>query len=1130
LVLRLSAILGAVAALAIGLLPQAASAQPAAEVVSLQGRGDYRPAQATEWMPARVKLALEGGTFVRTVEAGSKMSLLLVDQTQLTLQGGSIAQVKGPDAAAPRRSIIEFNKGTGRFQTKTPTKDFAVRTPTGVAAIRGTEWLVQVDDDGRSAFTVVEGVIEISNEQGSLMIEPNEEGILEKGRAPSKRRVQNARERVQWVSSFRIDASNYRELGAQGSEPKPLEPALEAFRAGDIGAMRRHLLAGTEGEGSRPVDYFLLADIAIYFGRVDEAIEWLTRARTRFPEDGRADALLARTYLFADDFPRAREAAAAALAKHPERFESQLAAGEVARLDGDYSRANEAFVRATRIAPDDWRGWHALGQLRAERSDPKRARPVLERAERLSPRSAVVLGELGLLEANAYDLPRARETLGRALDAGPDDFVAWTSLGLARLKAGDTEGALESLLKATLLEPRFARAHIYLAVAYWRQGRAQDAFAELRTASVHDPRDPLPYHFRAMIEADLLQPGDALASAREAVARLPYVKSLDPIASNLRGSANLGAPMAQLGLEAWALKNAQDSFDPMWAASHLFLADRLSGKFTSNSELFQGFLADPLAFGASNRFQTLVSGAGQYGTLALRAANSSDARLVEPAANLNGLVDDGRLAYFAEGARIRTWQRETPDTASASSYTVGLGFKPSDDLGFFLYANRLLPESVSEATVQIFTTRTEIEGTVDRVDAGFHYRHGPEWQLWVKAGRGREDSRLRARDRVRTSGAFRDSDFSTTPERRDYGARILGRPIDKLEVSITAEAADWRSRDFLERDATLRASSASPRFLEEVTQEIRDKSRSVAVGARWHFSPELVAEIEADHTSYEKTNDIVVRRDFANQVTPLEDDHERKEWSPRAGVVFKPVAQLGLRAAYQEWLRPAAIASLKPSSTAGIVLDERYVLAGGRLERARVQAEWEPAPNLLFTAFADKQRVTNLYSSLIGVLNNRPDSSNLERLRNRSFNSLASLQLLEGFPALSKGTLEESGISLNALVTRQVSLFAEAVRAKSENTGPQFAGARWPFMPDSRYGLGGTFFSDARWFVAGKAIYRGERFTDEGNRNRLEPEWNGALQVYWETSSKRWSIEAIVTNLAAKSARESVGVAVNYRF
>jgi hypothetical protein len=248
------------------------------------------------------------------------------------------------------------------------------------------------------------------------------------------------------------------------------------------------------------------------------------------------------------------------------------------------------------------------------------------------------------------------------------------------------------------------------------------------------------------------------------------------------------------------------------------------------------------------------------------------------------------------------------------------------------------------------------------------------------------------------------------------------------------------------------------------------------------------------------------------------------------GAVVRPVNGLTLRAAWQEWLRPASIASLKPTSTAGIVLDDRYVLPGGRLEKGRVQVEWEALPTLLVTVFADRQEVENLYSSLAGVLNNRPETSNLERLRNRTFYPLASSHDLEGFPQMSAGELRESGLALNALATRHLALFAEGTWAKSENTGELHAGRLFPFTPRKRYSLGATWFSDTRWSLGAKATYRSERFSDEANLFPLIAEWSGSMQAYWESRDKRWSVEAMVLNIGAKSVDETVGIVLNLRF
>ncbi len=1112
-------------------IPWLALAQPAAEIVSIKGRGEHSRTPTAGWAPAKVQQKVDAGTWLRTLQ-DSKMALLLSDQTNTTIDSNSTLQLKQPEAGAPRRSIVDFQKGKGRFETKGAPRSVAVTTPTGLAAIRGTEWLVEVEDDGRSSFTVVDGEIELSNDLGTISVAANEQGILEKGKPPSKRRVQNARERVQWVSQFTVEPLDYAELRPGGAMAQRQGAVLDALRADDIGRAHR-LLSDAIGRDDPPVAYFLLADIALYRGNAREAVDWLKKAAARHPNEPRTQGLLARAYLFADDMQAAREAAATARAKFPDTLESHLYAGEVARLDGDARLAGAALRRATQIAPDDWRAWHALGQLHSERADPRRARRALDRADQLSPRNATVLGERGLLEANAYDLALARGTLASALEVQPDDFVAWTGLGVARIKSGDLAGALEALRKATLLEPRYARAHVYLAVVYWQQGRAQDALAELRTASAHDPKDPLPYQLASMIQSDLLRPGEAVAAAREAMARLRYTKSLDAIANNLRGGANLGTPLAQMGLESWALKNAQDSYDPLWAGSHLFLADRLSGKFVANSELMQGFLADPLAFGTSNRFQPLVLPQGHYGTVAWRGAQDSRSQLTEPLVNANGLFSEGRIAYFVEGVLLKMWPDDRSTADRASSVTAALGLRLRDDLGLFLYNNRLIPDSrVGYEGRSLFDPYRIIDGAANRFDAGLMYRWGPGTQLWVKGGHGSEDSRLVSRDvfTLGTFRSFRDSDFSTQPRRNDYAGRGTHRFANGTEVSVTAERATVRSIDFLERDALGRVNASGSRLLESVRQDIRDKSRSGEIALRTPASAALVAELQADHTRYEKTNDIVVRRDFAGQLVGLEDDHERTRWSPRAGVVWKPLAPLTLRAAWQRWLRPASIGSLKAPSTAGIVLDERYVLPGGHFERARGQAEWQATPAILVTAFADGQEIDNLYSSLIGVLNNRPDASNLERLRNRSFNALASLDRLEGFAELSKGELTERGFTVNALATRHVSLFAEGTWATSENTGTTHAGKQLAFLPKRRLALGATCFTDWRWSIAAKAVHRGERFADEANTIRMESGWSGAVQAYWETQDKRWSVELIVANIGAKSADESVGVAINYRF
>jgi hypothetical protein len=292
-----------------------------------------------------------------------------------------------------------------------------------------------------------------------------------------------------------------------------------------------------------------------------------------------------------------------------------------------------------------------------------------------------------------------------------------------------------------------------------------------------------------------------------------------------------------------------------------------------------------------------------------------------------------------------------------------------------------------------------------------------------------------------------------------------------------------------------------------------------------------IFEGQVDWSTYDKTNDIVVRRDFANQVTPLTDNHARDGTFGRAGIELRAIPGTTIRLAWQEWLRPASLASLTATATAGIMVDDRFVLAGGTLERTKAQVEWEAGRSVLVTAFADRQKIDNLYSPLIGVLNNRPDTSNLERLRNRTFNNLATLGELEGFPDLSRGEMREAGASINVIVNRHLSLYAEGIWADSENT-LAYPGKSFAYLPDRRGAVGATFYTDHRLSIGAKAIYRSDRYRDEANTaaNLIPAEWDGTLQAYWESQDKRWSLEFLVSRIGAKSADESVAVAATLKF
>jgi hypothetical protein len=313
----------------------------------------------------------------------------------------------------------------------------------------------------------------------------------------------------------------------------------------------------------------------------------------------------------------------------------------------------------------------------------------------------------------------------------------------------------------------------------------QAALDSLRRAAELDPRDPMPWFLISLIQQDEWQPGAAVAAAEQGRERLPYLKSMNQLAVDLQGSANLGSAYALFGLEDWAMRTAQDSYDPFWAGSHFFLANRYAGEFSRNAELMLGFLTDPTAFGVSGRRQPLIAVPALHGRAAYWHDESSDARIQVPVLRLNGYSNRGMpLAWLLEG-RYQQWKDDGLD-ADAGLFTLGLGLKPASQLRLFFFASQFKPDIGR----QLNGGEQRIEGRNRRIDGGFSLRHGPEAQTWLKAGHTGESSSadgpnaLIATTRERTE---------LSPERDDLQLRHTRRYRDGFELSLGLEWA--RRRD-----------------------------------------------------------------------------------------------------------------------------------------------------------------------------------------------------------------------------------------------------------------------------------------------------------------------------------------------
>lgn len=1171
----------------------------AAQIVSLQGAGEQRLTEGAGWSTARTSQLLPGGAFVRTL-AASKMALLFADDTQLRLNQNSVLQVKNVATAAEPTTLL-LSLGRVWAQTKRQNDSrLNLETPAATAGIRGTDWELDVDAQGKTLLTVLSGSVEFSNAQGALTVNSNEAAVAEVGRAPIRIQLSHPRDRIQWVNALTADP--LRHLHSD-QVPPAFQPVLDALRTSDltasaaalktaaaqqpsvwsaIFASAQAILGGETAHARRvlgelvdavqgvpPAAYLMLSDLQLVSGEFDAAANTLEAGLSHRPRDPDLQAQLARVYLLADRLDDS--AKALARARDADTGSVLLAQGDLARRQGDAGATVQAYSRAIAVAPRDDRGWFGLGSAQNEREESGPARANLLKALELQPQGAGYRGELGTLETFANRFQEADAAFALALEHNPADYVSWTGLGLLRLKQGQTQVALDAFLRAGVMEPRYARAKTYTAVAYYQLGRSSDAIEALHQAIALDDKDPVPYLFLSQIYTDLFRPGDAVQASRDAVKRLPYLKSLNQLANNQKGSANFGASLAFFGLEEWAQELAQDSYHPYWGGSHLFLADRYVGEFNKNSELFQGYLSDPLAFGASNRFSTLLQRSGNYGALGYNV-DKTFAQFQMPSVTVNGVANASvPMAYFAQLQQgtatgfpidIGAWadQPAFQDGSGRADVrarvaTLGFGMQATENLGLFAYTNEFKARIDGHNKVLEYgdlenTTGTVVDHTVRHSALGLSYRWSPVAQTWVKLGSSDEVTDLVAYPAV-FGGAIGVGLLSLYGEPvKKFNDLQLRHTVDLsplTRVSVGLETVRESQYNTVAGSGPIFTPSGGSVALSEYvifggTNDINRRFTALTLAAQHHARANLLLDgaLVANRLTENIAGDnatALIQRDVV-QPTTVRTDATTDQWAPRVGVVFKPSEQLSVRAAYQDWVRPLSVSTLNSVETAGIPLEDRLVEAGGRLKRSVVQMAWTPDENLFLSVKADQQTIHNPLSP--GVDLRTPGLPFLDALRNAQTINLSSVDVLEDTPSFEDGTVSALSLGVNRMLTSNLSGYAKYTLqdtssdyADSDAPSGRVSGKRIPYMPRNTAVLGATWATGQRFYMGGRAVYRSERFEEKENLTLWPAGWSLDLIGFWETADKHWVVGLAALNLGgSKSPRQSERYVLDahYRF
>jgi Flp pilus assembly protein TadD len=1116
-----------------------------AEIISIDGKGEFREAKQINWQPATVKQALVATQFLRTGDS-SKIALLFADKTQMRIGANSMFQVEDPANNKDTRTTIDLKQGRAWMQTKpvtgaavarTPTASevtgaVVVRTPTALAAIRGTDWELRVDDDGKTTLTVLSGVVDFSNSLGRVDVGANEQAVAEKGRAPIKSSIINSAERIQWVSSFTIAPAQYRAMAlpTERAAFERLAPALTAIAdAKTAEAIKLLQVQIAASDSSLPS--LLLADCYIYEGELGLASNALEAAQTRFLTDARVIAARSNLALRRGNISLARQILNTVERTKPS-LELALANGEVARLEGDGKAARRAFNRASEVAPADARGWLGLGKIESERGNLGLARQHLSKAVALDAKSTDILAEMAGAEIAAANWQEANTVLQRALAIDAANPFVQSSNALLLLVQGMNEAALDALLKAAIVEPRHARTQLYLTVAYYRLGQFKAANEALARAMALDPNDPLPHLVASVIANNNWNVSEAVAAATQAMTRLPYLRSLNQFANNQRGTANLGGALASVGLDAWAQNLGVQSYLPLWAGSHLFMADRYAGDFARRSELLQGFVIDPLVFGAPNRYQSLLGTASQHARLSAQSATNKGARVDEGIATLNGTVSDPQLAYLAELIETRVTPKGDLIDGRARTLSTALGIKPAWNMAGFATFSRLDIE-IDLGRAGVDGEYQRIRGLDDRAELGGNVGLDAFRQFWLKAGAGKQKSQL---DTVsRTSNAIipglisqRETEFSLTKKTEDVQLHFIDQQEGRRHWRVGAEWARAKRPQQLAQDLFVHGPGASVprRFL---TAADRASSWQVA-GTFVLPTPAIEIEGHLGYARHEQPRQFsILIPPPVNIATSVKDDLSRSNINAAIGAVWQQ-DQTSARATCGQWMRPVSSSSLLPVAVAGIVIDDQLTYAGGVNRRCALRAAQQWSSHTFVSIGWERQAIKNLFSALEGVVNTESDLSNPDRLRARAIPQIPRFEQLEERPVFQRGRVDRTAISVDQLLIQNLALRLNYVYSDTRNESEGLEGLRIAWLPTHQVNTALTMTWPSLGLFTVGPVYRSVRFRDEANLLRVPASWDVQARVFVEWSRKRWSLEAFVLNAAKKDVATTSGANLAYRF
>ena len=163
-----------------------------------RGKVEFFDAVKNRWRNARRGLRLNSGDMIRTGDESLAAVVFTDDKSLMKIRSRSDVVIRGERRKSSIAKRVYMEVGEVFVHAERQKAEFRLETPTGVAAVKGTEFYGIVDESGNMFIVAIKGLVELMNKYGSVMVGAGETGKSD-GKSPPKKEKTDPKKAPNWA-------------------------------------------------------------------------------------------------------------------------------------------------------------------------------------------------------------------------------------------------------------------------------------------------------------------------------------------------------------------------------------------------------------------------------------------------------------------------------------------------------------------------------------------------------------------------------------------------------------------------------------------------------------------------------------------------------------------------------------------------------------------------------------------------------------------------------------------------------------------------------------------------------------------------------------------------------------------